>query len=91
MYDVLSSVLISYQSGDLSFTKGSIITITNKSESVDDWYVNFLHPRSTILMVSVGGQERSTEEREFSPPTLLKSFSSCVDSVSPANFHIRIL
>ncbi|TFK76739.1 DUF500-domain-containing protein [Pluteus cervinus] len=37
------------ESGDLSFTKGSIITITNKSESVDDWWTGKINGKEGIF------------------------------------------
>jgi len=53
------------QSGDLSFSKGDVITITQKSDSTDDWYLWFCSPMFLCSDKLLGGRARSVSAQGF--------------------------
>ena len=62
------------QSGDISFSKGDVITITEKTGSADTWYVMRFPCIVTLQLTGspLGGVERSTVDLEHSPRILLR-------------------
>lgn len=55
----------SVKDGDLSFKKGEIITVTQKSDRTDDWYVIYTFHSLTIIEEVPGGPAGLTIEKEY--------------------------
>lgn len=67
-----TSLIIWFQAGDLSFQKGDVIHIIEKSDSTDDWCDDTPHPYliSLTYLPPIGGQAASIHVKVSSPPTL---------------------